>query len=304
MAKSKSRNSSPDPSHHTGGTWQRDRRNVYFLATGLETLFSVASNAENMLVAVNELPDVDEAVEKLRTLHSAGKAVLLDSGVFNLMATTARSLGVSFQQVRELALDKVPGGPELFTRYCEVVRRCEPFLWGYIELDWGPTASKRSIRRELERRGLRPMPVVHPGSDSWSYFDEVCRDYDRFCCGNIVNTNREIRRHILATVCQRRARFPGRWIHGLGLTISELCVAFPFDSFDSSSWLSTVRWSGYIERACLRTLGHLPKDFQYTLGNRMEWCLGHNMGAYGSAVNERNWQNIVAITGAGHAWTR
>jgi hypothetical protein len=106
-----------------------------------------------------------------------------------------------------------------------------------------------------------------------------------------VQASEYVRLRILATISERKKKYPNLWIHLLGLTPNQWLNAMPINSSDSSSWLNTVRWSGYRERASLQSVGYLPKKFQYELGDKKSWVMGWQMGAYGSYMNMLNWRS-------------
>lgn len=138
---------------------------------------------------------------------------------------------------------------------------------------------------------MKPIPVYHPLNDGWDYFDELASEYDRICVGNIVQASTYMRTRLLATLAERMRDYPKLWIHILGLTPSTLMNAYPMQSADSSAWLSSVRWSGYVARTALKGIGNLPKNFQYQLGDKTTWSDGVRMGAYGAGMAELNWRN-------------
>lgn len=221
-----------------GGRFDPSVEQVYFLAgTHLTTIGEI--HPWN-LIATN---DVNET--KLRELEGRldnGNFVFFDSGVFWLTQQHMKKHGVTMDQALALRPDEIDGFDWLWDTYVKTVKAYEDRLWGYIELDQGGAENKRKTRAKLEALGLRPIPVYHPLNDGWDYFDELCEQYDRICFGNIVQARPQARRHLLATLWERRRKYPDVWIHVLGLTPNEVTTSYPPSSCDSSSWVFAVRF--------------------------------------------------------------
>lgn len=230
-----------------GGRYDPAEPTIYFVAGN--NLEDVVEIARWNLAAVNDVAgdgdgEVSEArTRELRARLDADNIVLLDSGIFWLTQRhRARHPGMSMNDALGLPPDEVDGFDWLWRNYLLLTRQFEDELWGYIELDQGGADAKRATRTKLEALGLRPIPVYHPLNDGWDYFDELCERYDRICFGNIVHANAHTRKHLLATLWERRRRYPDVWVHVLGMTMSEIVTVYPVSSCDSSSWVYAVRY--------------------------------------------------------------
>jgi len=284
--------------HTGGGAFDPTDRHVYFLASNPGRLERAARAHDHLLVAVNEV----ESPSDIATVESwldRGLKVFLDSGVFSLAMEHAKRHEMPHDQALALPPEEVDGFDRLFDRYCELVTRLGDRLWGYVEIDFGGLVNKRRTRARLEALGFRPIPVYHPFADGWDYFDELASAYDRICFGNIVQANRPTRKRLIRTAFERKRQYPDLWIHLLGLTPNEWLNAYPIDSGDSSSWLSSVRWSnGQREFAAGQAFGLLPRDFRYKLGSEGEGPTGHDravqMSGYCSQLMMRNWRALLA----------
>ncbi len=276
----------------TSGIWNPDESYVFFLAASPIFIEMAGRHHPWCLTAVNELMHEDWR-KRLDHLIESGHKILIDSGAYAIASAHASFHRLHIDQAFKMPLDELDGFTELWTRYIEVAKHYKDQVWGMIEVDLGGTAQKKKTRKKLEDMGLAPIPVLHVLNDPSDYIDELLEGYDRICAGTLVGASRYVRRRILATLTDRRKGKACRWIHLLGVTPSEMLCAFPFESSDSSAWLNTVRWSGYVEKACLRSVGHLPKNFQYQLGDKESWSLGVQMGAIGAAFQQRNFRNYL-----------
>lgn len=281
----------------TGGAFDPDERPIYFSAAAASTQDHAAGHHTYVLVAVNELNEGGERL--LEKWLDNGATVLLDSGIFNLTNEHMRAHPcMTMDDALALPPDQIDGFDELLSRYLNIVQRYGDRLWGYIELDQGGMENKRRTRARLHDLGLRPIPVYHPFNDGWDYFDELAEQYDRMCFGNVVQADRVQRKRLVATAWERHRKYPNLWIHLLGLTPNEWLLGMPIDSGDSSAWLSSVRWSGYKETSALRTLGTLPRDFQYQLASDVDGETGSKkaliMSAVGCKSMQRNWRTHLA----------
>lgn len=274
MKPPRKRRSSGDNLMHTGGDWNRDEWPVYFIASDVDTLGRVQQYHRYLLIAVNEIRDADtqhvrEFVEK------SGCAVFIDSGVFNLSTRHAAKHDLAMDQALALAPSEIDGFDELFAKYVRLVTELGDKVWGYIEIDQGGKANKIKTRARLEEKGLRPIPVYHPFNDGWDYFDEIAGKYDRICFGNLVQADTATRKRLIATLWERRRKYPHLWIHALGVTASELTVAYPVNSCDSSTWLSGIRWGQHDAKASNKRLWSLGEGFNYDREAEVETPRGH-----------------------------
>lgn len=279
-----------------GGAFDPSDRWVYFIASNVERMKFGSQAHDHILVAVNEVntPRDEEIVEGW---IDSGKRVFLDSGIFWLTNEHARANNVSMDIALGLAPDEIDNFDWLWNRYTKLVTRWGDRLWGYIELDQGGRANKVKTRARLEGLGFAPVPVYHPLNDGWEYFDELAQQYDRICFGNVVQADAATRKRLVATAWERHRRYPHLWIHLLGYTPNEVLYAMPINSGDSSTWLSSVRWSGYKEVAHGRGFSELPRGFQYQLGSDRDAEVGSRkatkMAALGAAMAERNWRHAM-----------
>lgn len=245
-----------------GGTFKPDEdRNCFFIAGAPQT-----AHRRYHLIAVNDARSDGQAREGIEDPIGRGSKLFLDSGIFNLTNNHMRATGCTMDQALALAPEQIFGFDELYARYVELVRRYEPQLWGYIELDQGGLVNKRRTRQRLHDEGLNPIPVYHPLNDGWDYFDELAESYDRICFGNIVQASVPVRIRLLTTMWERRRRYPHLWIHLLGFTANDWMLSIPSDSCDSSTWCGALRWGGpstessYMNR---NVTGFLPPGFVY-----------------------------------------
>lgn len=230
-----------EPISTGGGRFDPDEGFVFFIA-GMN-IRNAASYHPWTLMAVNDLM-TESGLEELRDRTEVpGAKLMLDSGVFWLSTRHAEAHGMTMDQALAVMPQDIDGFDKLLTRYIDVVRRFAPQLWGYVEVDQGGVPGKRATREYLEALGLRPIPVYHPLTDGFDYFDELLERYDRICIGNIVMADQATRRALLTMVWERRrrARRPV-WLHALGYTPNPLFNAYPINSSDSSSHLYALRF--------------------------------------------------------------
>jgi hypothetical protein len=247
----------------TGGKWDKNRWPCYFAASGLGWPTKVYKPLDQMLIAVNEIDG--KLIERFEVLLEQ-MPIFLDSGVFNLTNRHAERHGISMDEALTTDPEKIDGFQELFDKYVELVQTYGAKLWGYIELDQGGRENKIKTRGRLEKLGIVPIPVYHPFNDGWDYFDYLAERYDRICFGNVVMADNDQRKRLIATAWERRRKYPHLWIHALGLTPTELTVAFPINSCDSSTWAGPVRWGQHRSFAATSSFGALGYDFVYEYG--------------------------------------
>lgn len=251
---------------NTGGNWSRQDAPLYFLASNVSRHDDVAGHYPWLLCAVNEL-EGPAGLRHLEDWISKGARVLLDSGVFWLASSNAKKRGMSFYEALALPPEQLEGFVQLWDQYLHIVRTYGDQLWGYVEFDQGGVDNKRRLRAHLNDLGLNPIPVYHPLTDGWDYFDELASTHDRMCFGNVVNSDADTRIRLAATAWERRRRYPHLWVHLLGYTPDERMCAFPVDSADSSTWLAPVRWPVAATVRCAgKSMGPMHPGLRYRLG--------------------------------------
>lgn len=253
-----------------GGRYDPNEDTIYFLAG--HNIAEIAETHRWNLVAVDQLmngaggPEGRDLTE-LELRLNAGNLVLLDSGVFGLAQRHRQNHpDMALHDVLSLPPERIDGFDWLLDAYVTIARTYEDDLWGYIELDQGGVENKRRLRAQLEKLGLRPIPVYHPINDGWDYFDELARGYDRIAVGNVVHANANQRRHLCATLWERRRRYPGLWIHLLGFTPNEVITVYPSSSCDSSSWVYAIRYGAHNSpgaHAMADAFGKFPTGLSY-----------------------------------------
>lgn len=234
----------------TGGAWSIKDRGVYFLACLKSDVESQVRASPWALYPVNALPD-----NPVEQLIDRGVHLLLDSGVFSLAAAHGRKHSIPLEDALSLPLDEIDGGTEAVQEYRDSIsafgRRC----WGYIEFDLGGWERKTERREQLEAEGFRPIPVFHPASDPWEYFDQLAAVYDRLCIGNLVTAEPAERISILSQVAERRRGRRVQWIHALGMSPLPTLLSLPVESCDSSSWKQPI-----VYRENATAMSHFKSD--------------------------------------------
>lgn len=238
--------------HRTsGGKFDPAEEYCYFLATstGRHTEAMKALPEENLhlyehvLVAVNEIKSPAD-MEDLTALIEERK-VLIDSGIFNLATSHAKAHGMTMDEALTLAPEEVDGFSALYDLYCGIATRFKDQMWGMIELDLGgPLVKPETRKRIVKDTGITPIPVIHPRSDGWDYYDDHADAYDRICVGNLVKAVGTDRARLIHALSERaRTKHPNTWHHLLGVTPNPQALAIPVrGSSDSSTWLNGVRW--------------------------------------------------------------
>ena len=275
----------------TGGKWDRTRWPCYIPAVTMIGWPQVCYDLlDQMLVPINQLddqmlPKFEELVNQCPTM--------LDSGVFNLTQVHAERHKISMDQALQIAPEEIDNFEPLFDRYCRITKQFGKKLWGYVEIDQGGRENKIKIRARLEKQGIVPIPVYHPLNDGWDYFDYLAQQYDRICFGNVVQANAEVRQRLIATAWERRRKYPHLWIHALGLTASELTVAYPINSCDSSTWSGSVRWGRQRSFVSTSPFGDMGESFVYEYGSQDSYVKSIRVSAYEVRLNSRQMRIIA-----------
>lgn len=261
-----------------GGRFNPFEPPIYFTA-GNFLVGKQHARSGHTLIALNDLEAQGWKDEMTNRLENGGK-VLLDSGIFWLTNRHKREHNISMDEALRLHPEQIDGFDKLWAAYLTMVKQHESDLWGFIELDQGGADRKRETRKLIEAEGVVPIPVYHPIVDGWDYFDELAENYDRICVGNVVQASPPDRRRILASVWERHRRYPDLWIHVLGLTPNTMIATNYFNSCDSSSMVSILRWrpqTSPMALSALRKLANPENEYSYEKGSTDSYDLATDL---------------------------
>ena len=295
----------PPAIKRTSETWDYESdQHAYFLAASVNPLRWSNAGHPYLLIALNELMSpkagargvVDAAVTKIENLINDGHKLLIDSGIFWLASThAAEHPDVPIDKAFALPPTQMDHFDLLLEAYLEVRERFEDRVWGYIEMDQGGPINKRKTRKLLESKGVTPIPVYHPLIDGWDYFDELAQEYDRICIGNVGQATNRVRKQIVTMLWERHRQYPNTWLHMLGYTPDPVAIGWPFDSADSSTWISGLRWGTLKDQSMLRPVGNLNDGWRYQLAADNDapngWTAAARVSATTHTVNQMNWRN-------------
>ncbi|MDN3056866.1 hypothetical protein PH213_20390 [Streptomyces sp. SRF1] len=156
----------------------------------------------------------------LEELHASPAQVFGDSG-----AHSARTLGITLT----------------IQDYAQWCHQYDDRLTLYANLDviGAPEATWRN-QKELEARGLEPIPVFHTG-EPWTYLKRYLDEgYTYIALGKLLGNPVP---DVLAWLDKVFKIANGRAVfHGFGLTVDRALREFPFYSVDSSTWGSGFRF--------------------------------------------------------------
>lgn len=254
----------------TGGTWDPDRRGIYFFAMTDTKQRTCACDHNRgctfQLLAMNDLASAN-AEGQMADAINLGYNALIDSGIFWMTNAHKRVHHITMDEALKLPPEDIDGFDELRALYSRICGTYGARSWGYIEMDQGGAVHKRRIRAEIEAEGLAPIPVWHPLVDGLDYFTELAESYDRICMGNVVQANRDVRRRLLSVLFEQHRRYPELYVHILGFTPNELLASYPWDSCDSTSWLNAVRWGNMQSRALGKPIALMGHGYLCNIGD-------------------------------------
>lgn len=263
----------------TGGLWENECKRKFFLAGSDKELYQVNNYYSNFLIPVDALGLYE--LDKLKALLQEKKIeILLDSGVFGLIANYARVSGEDFNRLLAENPVKIPGYEALEEKYFWVLENLADYVWGFIELDVGGEVIKTQLRDKTMQRGFIPIPVYHPLLDSQEYGLKLVQDYDRVAIGNIARSEENVRINMIRRFCDVAGNELNCFIHLLGYGLSESFLGlYVGDSSDSSSWLSCVAFGSVRTGGYGRFVSSLGDAFIYPYGNSNLYIRSKQMSA-------------------------
>ena len=239
----------------TSGRWSPSDGPIYFFS-GRESVLTLPDPTPALIAVPQITPEVTGGMK--RRLNS-GAPLLIDSGVYTLLADHARTHDLTMAETARLRPAELDGHDEALDAYLTVARALHATGWGLIEWDAGNADDKARHRAELHAEDIYPIPVWHAATDSLAHLRDLIESHDRIAISHYGTTSPTVRSRLAATVNQVRAETePDVWIHQLGMSPSWWHLAWPFDSCDSSTWLQVLRWPDFDPRITPRQKVEYP----------------------------------------------
>jgi hypothetical protein len=126
-------------------------------------------------------------------------------------------------------------------KYIEYVKAIETHLSHYAVLDIiGNASLTKKNQSIMEQHGLSPIPCFHYGEE-YSYLEYYINNYEYIALGGMAPVNRsklvDWLNHVFSNYICDKNGMPKVKVHGFGMTTVSLMSAFPWWSFDSTSWV-------------------------------------------------------------------
>lgn len=172
--------------------------------------------------------------------------LFLDSGAHSLFNLHQQKSGRSRKSEERWAFYRTREFAEYMDRYAEFVRRYEDVLTVYANVDviGNPDLTYRA-QKYLEKKGIRPIPVIHFGTDlKWvqRYLDE---GYEYIALGGLKGIGRNAfvqwADRVFDLICNTPDRLPKVKVHGFAVTSVKVMLRYPWYSVDSTTWCVYAR---------------------------------------------------------------
>lgn len=162
-----------------------------------------------------------------------GNRIMMDSGAFSFQMFLFKHLETpNIDQLRNKTID-------MYVEFCKKRSKDWDFYVTFdyvreVEVVW-------KVTKELEKRGLKPVPVYHgDASLDWikKYLDA---GYMRIGCSPLlgVRSSHKNLRFYLDNLFRTVEPYKGVKLHGFAMTSLSTMFGYPWDSVDSSSWSRT-----------------------------------------------------------------
>lgn len=169
----------------------------------------------------------------VRKIRKDGRRVFLDSGAFS-----------AFTQGVEVDL---PAYCEYIKRNKDIIEDVDGDLLASVLDGIGDPLKTWQNQKEMEARGVRPLPCFHYGEDE-RYLEQYIKEYTYITLGGMVPISTPQLYHWLDRIWDKYltdgSGNPRLKVHGFGLTTVDLMKRYPWYSVDSSSWVQIARTGG------------------------------------------------------------
>lgn len=175
------------------------------------------------------------ALESYKYNIKRGNHLMMDSGAFSFQMFIVKRKGVkNMDELREKTIDQ-------YEKFCKTNQK--DWDW-YVTFDYDQNVEVVwRVTKELEKRGLKPVPVYH-GDQSMDWLKKYLdAGYKRIGISSLTWRRSKYRetRNYLDEVFRIAEPYKVK-LHGFAVTSLSLTYAYPWWSVDSSSWSRTASY--------------------------------------------------------------
>lgn len=179
----------------------------------------------------------------------------LDSGAYSIFHRKAEKLEkINGKTVRKVnyGVYRSKGFARFLKGYAEFIKANAKYLHFYANLDaiLHPELSWRSYEILTREYGLKPVPVIHPGTDL-SYVEKYLADGCSFIglggfASKVMSRSTYIKwvSSVFDMITDGPDNVPFVRVHGFAMTSWRMMYTFPWWSVDSASWLKAAAYGG------------------------------------------------------------
>jgi len=177
----------------------------------------------------------DIETDSQRFSGGIGSVILKNSGAFSIYTRIIKKN----RSITDSSYINTPEFKDYLNSYIEFCHKYKKYLNVYANVDVIGDGKKTFIvHREMEKQGLRPLPVYHYGEHIKWLHKYIDKGYDYIALGGIVGDKRD-RKHKISWIRKVFSEIQGKNIklHGFAITSIKMLTEFPFYSVDSTSWI-------------------------------------------------------------------
>lgn len=255
---------------------------IYFLASLMSNAEVASLYHDSILIAAPNIK-TKKHIANIKRWIDQGKNILVDSGVFELCSHHAKTNSIQLNAALGSPPDSIDGFGKLLDHLMNIEKQLKN-AFAIVEVDIGGKKHKRNTRAFIEANGAKVCPVFHPLIDGWDYLDELGEKYPCIFVGNVVDASESLRLYIIARLLKWKQTHQETWIHMLGVTPSPTALAMPMNSYDSSTWVASVRWpTGWKAGGLWHKVSGFDRDMIYS---RTDKRISHEKSMHVSALDE------------------
>lgn len=187
------------------------------------------------------------AMKKLMKLRKNPKSIVkshfLDSGAFTLWRGRAMAWANERGHSDDQKFFRSAEFRKFIDGYIDCVKKYKDGIDLYANMDavGNPDMTWKN-QLYLEKRGLRPVPVVHYRTDLKWLKRYLKLGYEVIGLGGLVGSTKKRNCRVwldraFDMICDTPDRTPMTKIHGFGVTVPELMFRYPWWSVDSTTWV-------------------------------------------------------------------
>lgn len=176
--------------------------------------------------------------------------LMIDSGAHSLYTYHMQNGQKRSKRMQDYEWSNTPEFKQYVDNYGKFIQEHQHLISTYVTVDviYNPERSWEILKYLEETYGIRPMPVIHNGTDLKWLEKYVSEGYEYLGIGGFAQDVMSKAAYIewadraFDIICDQPSREPLAKVHGFAMISIDLMLRYPWYSVDATSWMMTAMY--------------------------------------------------------------